>query len=367
MAADTFLKETRAKILVNDDLQTISFYFKQINPCCIVMMGQEVLVNLLFFALLKNIPIYLLDAAFSNQTQRNLITNPFLYTPLFNLFKRIFVNDKKEIELFKGFGISTPVIHYLGDINSFNMLEKKAFYLEKFKIDEDKIRALFPYPVLLVNPLNKNHLDFYLNVFQEVKDRYPTVKMIITPESLLPWTYTRIDKIKNLGYSVFLWDESTHLLNHAENIFLAFKPICDNHDIILTSVRKDIFFLQAIASMYLVDGNLTEVKNQNFMEAATWKNPIIIGPINEYPTAHSSFLDTHEQSEIAKAIVREIPLIKGQSEEEIIEMVMMLLEDKELAEATGEHAFHGLKKLSYEISINIEPLFTDIKKFLLKE
>lgn len=363
--ADEYLpSNVDLKILLNDDLQNISIYFKRINPSAIITMGHDLPINALLLAFLKKIPTYLIGSSFCHQTERAFVTNSFLYIPIFNLFKKIFVNKVSDIQIFKNFEISTPSIHFLGNLNAFNIVEKKHFYLEKLKMNEEKIKEMFPYPILLINPLNKENLNHYLQTFNKLKENYKEIKMILIPENIFQWTYSTIDKIKKLGFSVFTWDQTTHTLNYSKNIFSTFKPIFDNNDIIVALTHNDHFFLHAIASIYILDGNISEVKNQKFMETAIWKNPtIVVGPFDiKDPKSNQNNLTYHDNNEICDSLIKEIPLIKCKTIEEITTLIPMLLNNKKLAQSLGEHAFNELKKLSKEANKNLEPLFKDLKE-----
>ncbi|MFH0898541.1 MAG: glycosyltransferase N-terminal domain-containing protein [bacterium] len=354
-AAENSLSIDQTKVISTDDLQTLANYLNNIQPQAIIFIQHEILPSLVLLAQLNNIPLYLLNAHYSNRTERLLRTSPHLYIPLLNTFKHIFAQTSADKEIFHALGITKTHISTVGPLPAFEIFKKKDEYLKHLKTSEQQLKEDFPYPTILFKFTNKDKIPIALELFEKIKQKYPETKMILAPTFLLTGKNEIISALEKLSYSFFVWDETTDALNKKQNLIQAIKPLIDAHDILLKFVPGHLFNLKAIASFCIIDDYMTQQTIPHLVDAAAWSKPVIIG------TFHQRKPD----------IMMHDVVIHITNPQELFEQTEKLLTDKNYVQQFKEKSLTWITHLCEKVNSDLEPLLVyleqDIQKSLYSE
>lgn len=356
--AEYFMKSHYVRIIPHDDLETMSFAFHSINPKAIIMLRHEISPSLILLARFYNIPIYLLNGKYSNRTERLLNTTEYLYLPLFNTFNAIFAESNDDAETFKNIGIIKPKVIISGPIHAYNIFGTKKFYLNLLHTTEEKIRNLSSHPLIVLHSFHREKLTLYFDIFKELKADYPNLRMVLTPGSTLSWKTEFLHKIKQTPYRYFIWDKQTKFQKgsmDASSVLNQVKELLQETDIILSCADGLLFFWNSLASLYVIDEAIASIHPHCFSDAAVWRTPTIIGPINNFRLAR-----------IEKEILKSKAAISVSSKKELLEQIKEILTNSHLRKDLEENAFRWIQQLSNQVDktlkILLKLLAQDIKR-----
>ena len=336
------------KVISHDNLESMAGFFNLIQPKAILVMEHELLPCMMIIAHLKEIPIYLLNGSVSHKTERMIVTAPYLYLPLINSFNIIFAKSKEDQIKFQNMGITTPQIIPVNNLTCYRIIEKKNYYLQHLNKEDKKLFKNFPYPILLVSLINQESCQKYLELFLKLKEEFPTLKLILAPNSFLSKKLKIIKKLEKLAFDSYVWDIHNQELNNKPNLLSSLKTIFDKFDILLTPIHGKLFFLLALASIFITSSPQKSILYQNIIEAAAWKTPVII--TSKVALSTPSIKDLNKFTSVTFA---------GQPDQ-IYQATKLLLKNKAYRTQITQQAFNLTKKLSEDAQKELEPLFKDL-------
>lgn len=342
-------------VLAGCDPLLISRYCHRFNPGCIIIIDKKISDPehsvLLLVSYLKGIPNFLIDAEFEHGLEYQMIMNPHFFCPLFNAFKAIYVKQERDIVRFRGSGVVYPEI-FCGDLDSFNVLEKKALFLRDNGITEDQIKKIFSDPILMINPASSSRLDICFDILDIIDNRnIPIKKIIIARENIVNHIDMFELELAMRGKSLFLLSERDSWFDDGFFNLKKLQEICDSYDVIVVPSKKDFFIFHAISSFYIIEGNIVNTKEHNFMEAAAWKNAIIVIDTNDVD---------FKNIDLSRPIIKEISFIKCQNYNDIANNIIHLIDDKFFYENLVDHSYQGLCKIYNITSKNLDYFFWQI-------
>jgi len=353
-----FIDECNVKVIPDDNLETMAYFFKIINPSAIIVIEHEVSPSLVLLARLHTVPIYLLNASLSSKTERLLHTADYLYKPLFNSFHTIFTEHAHSKKALANIGIMVPNIVQTGPIHTCNIIGKKESYIKLLTSSPEEFSIRFDYPIILAHSLDKKDLDIYIDLFNEMKKKYPTLKMILAAGRALGWRQNILNDITEMDYECYVWDYQgpAHLSNQQNKInglLDDIEAIFLTKDIILSCIDSMLYFWHGFASLYIIDEDLAFTEGHNIAEAASWKNPVIVGPVNNIRNL------SRERTFPYQDIV-----VTVNSKQELVNQTQLFLSNKKLCSTVGQEAFNWVKKQSEITTKALEPFFIDLRKHL---
>lgn len=316
-----------------DFLLPIFVAFNRIKPNRLIIVEAETWPNLIYLAIYLKVPIYMINARISKQSEKKYELLRFLYRSLLKKFSLILTQSKYDTQKFKSLGIKTEIIT-AGNIKTLNVLTKKN-KIEKLLIKNK-------YPTLLLGSIHPGEIDIYINLYKKLKSKIIDLKIIIAPRHF-HWKNELIKKIKETNYSFYLWEKNNLQINSINN---KFKEI----DILLVCKLGELFKLYQLADIFYLGGTFIPIGGHNLLEPAVWTKPSVIGPY--YSNC----------SDIAKKLESINGIIKVNNEIELYNKSNELLKNPKSKKRVGINSYNWLKKEAFNINEKINQLIEQLNK-----
>lgn len=310
-------KKTQAdfvSFLPYDFLPCMLFAFWRIHPSLIFIVEAEIWPNFLTLSSWFGIEKYSINARVSRRSFRRYQVLKFFFSPLFNSFEKIFTQSRQDKERFITLGVDPDKIKILGDIKTFNVVQK---YDSCKKVNK---QGSLNFQVLLVGSIHPGEFDFYSELFQKLKAEYLNLKMILVPRHFY-WQNELEEKIKQLGLKYFLWRDQDNFFNANDSEIIKFFQ---SHDILVVCRMGELFNLYKFASIFFLGGTFVNVGGHNLLEPSVWAKPCIIGPY-------------HQNTQVVADEIQAVGgLIKVKRFEQLLDETKKLLADYNLALQMGQ-------------------------------
>jgi len=314
-----------------DFLPSMLLAFKRIKPSSVIILEAEIWPNFLILTKWLKVPTYSLNARISERSKPRYQKFKFIFTPLFNIFKRILVQSQQDKINFENLGVNPQKLSILGNIKALNVLVKK----EKLP-KQDLSKA--PFQTLLIGSIHPGELDIYLDMFKELKHNFTNLKLILAPRHF-NWKNELINKVKSSKFNYYLWEKESPDLN----------TIFNTNDILVVCRLGELFKLYQLSNIFFLGGTFVPIGGHNLLEPAVWSKPSIIGPYY------------HNCKDIADKLEKENALIKAKDPKELLLQTQKLLNNSKLEKQMGQSANAWLEKEASFVQENIEQLLIKLK------
>lgn len=252
-----------------DFLPCVMLALQRIKPTTMIIVEAEIWPNLLILSSWFGIDKILINARVSTRSYKRYQSLKFFFAPIFNTFKTIYTQSNSDLERFLTLGVDSCRLSVFGDIKAYNVVQKKL----TTKILSQKLS----WTVLLVGSIHPGELDYYLNLFIELKKINPRLKMILATRHFI-WTDELELKLKNKDLHYNLWTTQSELLRENENLAEALERAFKDSDVICVCKLGELFNLYQFADIFYLGGTFVNVGGHNLLEPAAWGNPCIVGP-----------------------------------------------------------------------------------------
>jgi 3-deoxy-D-manno-octulosonic-acid transferase len=336
------LNAAHLSFLPFDFLLPMFLAFQRIQPKSIIIVEAETWPNFLMLANFFKIPTYSLNARISERSKNKYIKLGFCFRPLFDIFKKIFVQSQIDQLNFEKLGIDKNKLEVLGNIKALNVLHKKSTLTKTDFLDKN-------FQTLLVGSVHPGELDIYLNLFNVLKPKFPQLKLILAPRHF-NWQQELITKTQATNCSYFLWKPEDII---SEENFA--KKILSKYDIILVCKLGELFKLYPFCSIFFLGGTFVPVGGHNLLEPAVWGKLSIIGPYY------------HNCKDIADKLEQHKALIKVASANELAAIIEKLLSDPIQVEQLGNKAYFWLEQEASLVQKKLDSFIKDLNKDQYKD
>jgi 3-deoxy-D-manno-octulosonic-acid transferase len=254
-----------------DALFSTYIAMNRIQPRLLIIVEAEIWPNLIMLTHFKKIPLYLLNGRINKKSAKKRRFLGFLY----KLFTHLFVQSEYDTQAFRSMGISPHTISLLGDIKTYNVVEKKQELLSL----QDKFtkKLQYPYTIVLVGSVHAGEVDIYIDAFLNLKSQLPQLKLILVPRHF-NWQQDLINKLKSKAVSFHLWTDATPTLEQLHDHEEHLNNVFNSNDVLVVCKLGILFYLYPFAAVYCLGGTFIPVGGHNLLEPAVWENPCIIGP-----------------------------------------------------------------------------------------
>lgn len=324
--ARTSVKADYISFLPFDFLPFMLIAFLRIKPKSLIIVEADFWPNLLMISHFKKIPIIALNARLRPKTLPRYKKFAFILRPLMNLISSFFVQTQEDVNRFAGLGLDSKKISVLGDIKSFNVLEKIKEVGPLFKKPKE-------YKVLLVGSLHAGELDIYLDLFKKLKPIYSEFKLLLVPRHF-HWKDELLAKLEKSNFPFSVWDE-TNSINDLNQIY-------DSSDVLVVFKLGVLFQLYDSSDIFCLGGTFVPIGGHNLLEPAVWSKVSLVG------LYHENCADFATRLEISNG------LFKVKSYNELEETINHLLKNSHLIDKMGENAKLVLEKEAFIVKNNLE-------------
>jgi 3-deoxy-D-manno-octulosonic-acid transferase len=281
-----------------DFLVTTYLAFKRIHPVALVLVEAEIWPNLLMLAHFKKIPLYLLNGRINPQSAHLRRYLGFLYA----LFTHIFAQSTQDAQALAAMSAIPQRISVLGDIKTFNVIEKKQALLAAQPAPFMPPRH--PYVIVLAGSLHAGEVDTYLTTLLQLRHQLPTLRFIMVPRHFY-WQQELIGKLTASQVTFTLWTETTQLPPTLAELGSMIIDTFATNQVLVVCKLGVLFCMYPFATVYCLGGTFVPVGGHNLLEPAVWANPCLIGP------------NHHKCSAIAEALHAAGGLIKATTPQEL--------------------------------------------------
>lgn len=274
-------------------------FFSKYSPECIIITETELWPNVIFFAKLKKMPVFIIngrisDRSFPGYRKFKWFFKTFLDYPFFLMQSE--TDKERVIEM----GAHKEKVIVTGNIKYDVVEEKIEFNRSSFGFAEDDL-------IWIAGSTHNGEEEILLKTYKELFKSFKNLKLIIAPRHP-----ERFDGVENL----------------VKSFGLEYKLRTDDKKIEKVMILNTIGELKVFYSLCdiaFVGGSLVNIGGHNIIEPAIFEKPVIFGPYMQ------NFRD------IAESFLKHGAACKV-DEKSIFPVMYNLLEKKELRENMGKKA-----------------------------
>ncbi|MCB5250791.1 MAG: 3-deoxy-D-manno-octulosonic acid transferase [Candidatus Cloacimonadales bacterium] len=294
----------------------IKRFVRVIDPSLIILVETEIWPNLINIAYKNKIPVAIVNGRISDKSYPR-----YHYTRFFwkNIFKKIMIvnaQSEKDSQRFKSLGSKNV-------LNSNNL----KFSCDFPEYDKSELRKAWGFSfndiIISFGSTRPGEEKIIIDLARQLKHEIPRLKIIVVPRHL-----HRINEVKKLlkrhEYSLF-----------SENI----------HDRLITIVDEMGILTQvyALSDIAIIGGSFSNFGGHNPLEAAAYKNALIIG---QY---HQSCRDIVEKLHESNGIIIA-------DENSLHQEITRLMSNIEIRKMIGNNAFNVIEANKNSIDLHINNL-----------
>ncbi len=254
----------------------------------------------------KNIPLILINGRISNKSFKRWQQFDFVSKELLSCFTLCLGQSEEDAYRLRVLGAKNSIC--LGNLKYAGL---------PLPIDEDKkqeiVQQINNRPLWLISATHDDEEVRLAKVHKKLQESFPDLLAIIAPRH--PNRGAEIQKqLNDMGFKTSLRSSD--------------EKITDKTDIYIANTIGEMGLWYDIANIVFIGGSLIPHGGQNFMEPSRTRDAVIVGPYMH------NFTDAVNRAKKADAIMQ------ISDTEELTELVLQLLQNKELLEAKRSLAFN---------------------------
>lgn len=296
----------------------------KIKPDILLLIETEFWPNLIYCANKANIKIITVNGRLSKSAFPYYKATSYFWRKFLNLISRILVRNEQDYERFVKITGSSEKVEITGNIKYDRNWTNEKTDRESLGYHKDDL-------ILVVGSTRKSEERILLNVFEKLKNKYNSLKLIIAPRHI-----SRVNEIVNIIHEKKL--EYSLFSNINKN----------NKDILILDVFGKLQMLYSVSDIVFIGGSVVKKGGQNPIEASAYAKPTVFGKYMYNFDSESKLLKEAGASfEVSDENDLEIKIDK-------------LLSDKQLRISMGQKALKIVENQAGAINKNIEI----IKKYI---
>lgn len=293
--------------------------FKRYDVRMIILIETEIWPNFLMEAYRFEIPVLLVNGRISEKSFRGYKRVKSLFLHSVAAIKCFCMQDTSDAEKLYRLGVERTRVNVVGNIkyeSALNIPVNKNIpgaLVGKLGWNHDQ-------PVWVVGSTHHGEDEIVCSVYQKIKNRIPDLKMILAPRH--PERLQEVEKI--LKDSIIQYARKTDIDKEGKGVF--------NIDAILLDTMGELRHLYSIATVTFVGKSLVPGGGQNILEPASLGKPVVFG----------QYMDNFAR--ITEKILNAEAGIMVKNEQELVDAVSSLFENKNLRDRLGGNAVREIKR-----------------------
>ncbi|PTY03471.1 hypothetical protein DB346_06210 [Verrucomicrobia bacterium LW23] len=275
------LEDERTLILFNpiDFGPCVGAAFRTIAPRRLVLIESEIWPNWMWTARREGIPVYLVNTRLSPRSEARYIRFAALVRPLLAELTLVFAQEPEDVQRLTRAGFPAESIFHVGsmkyDVANLPLRNAAAFdawWLRLCWAPDDV--------VLLAASTHAGEEELFAKLYVQLRQRFPKLRLVIAPRHAERGKAI-LAMCKQLGLNTIArtWIEAAH-------------PAAPAPDVLVLNTTGELVGVYQRATIVYVGKSLgPRAGGQNFIEAARFGLPIIVGPnMQNFPAITREFL-----------------------------------------------------------------------------
>ncbi len=323
---DTAIAKTKADevIFLPLDLPwVVNRVLKKINPSVLILMETELWPNMISRAGNMGIPVVVVNGRISDRSYGKYWFISPLLRKVFDHIYRFLMQSDADAQRIIALGADPSKVSITGNIK----FDLKAVYRDLPFMDK------WGGPLLIAGSTHKGEDAPILNIYKELKDKYPALKLILAPRHLE--RVREVEEIleeKGLGYV-----RRSQVKDHI------------GYSILLLDTLGELVSFYKYGDIVFVGGSLVPVGGHNLLEPALYGKPVLFGPHIE------NFRDA------ARILTDSGGGIKVKDADDLRDWIVRLLTDNDLCNSLSEKGRQAVLNNQGATERTLESLFEYIK------
>ena len=284
-------------------------FLAHFRPRMAVMLEKEIWPNLFAACAQQYIPLYIINARLSARSARAYQKIPGLVLPALSAVTSIATQTKEDKQHFIAIGASQQQLQVLGNIK-FDLTIDQSLSKEGRSLKQALFAGRF---VWLVASTHQGEELVFVDSYRQLKASMPELLLLIVPRHP-----ERFGQVK-----VLCEQQSLQVVMRSQQ-----QAVTSETDVYIADSIGELKLLYAAADLAFVGGSMVAVGGHNVLEPAAIGVPILFGP------------EMFNFKEIAQQILQADAAIQCHSQAEIVETVLRLYRQPELANKLVSNA-HG--------------------------
>lgn len=309
---------------IKDDRLTVIFHtvdvwwcvkrvFDRVDPALVVLVEQELWPNQLWLSQQRGIPVWVVNARLSDRSRRRFSKFQPLLRPLLRMLAFIGVQSELEIERFSACGFPPHKLFNVGSMK-FDVVPESD---EKQQVELKQLRVQLGWGlddlVILCGSTHAPEEEMLLKVCGQLDTAGQRMRVILVPRHAE--RVREMEKVCEDAHRTYVL--KSKMADHAGSL----AP-----EVLIVDTTGELSSLYAVADINIIGKSFYGVGGQNFLEAARFPHPIVVGP------EMSNFKDT------VTLFKSEGALIQVKDEHELSQVLQRLVRDQSLRVEIGEKA-----------------------------
>lgn len=239
--------------------------FSTIRPAKIVLVEAEIWPNLAAKAHAQRIPLVLVNARLSPQSEGRFRQFRFFVAPTFRLLDLICVQERDDVERWTALGVERSSIEYTGSIkyDPTGLDEEGGEFVAAFV--RDIVPGLNPErPVLFGGSTHRGEEEILAKIFARLRQKFPSLCLFIAPR--------HVERAREIRAQLEALPLQVRLASEAANHSKA------EADCVLLDTTGDLRRWYSIATVVFIGKSMTAHGGQNPVEPIIARRPVVFGP-----------------------------------------------------------------------------------------
>jgi len=269
------LEDDLTSIIYNpiDFLWSVVTAYNVIKPKRLILIESEIWPNYLWCARRRHIPVYQVNARLSDRTEEKYRQMRWLLRPLLQELDLVFAQDQIDVVRLTQAGFAPETIFNLGslkydvaalDTNEINSNTEKEInaWWGRTGWASDQL-------TLLGGSTHPGEEEVLARIYRELREQWPNLRLVLAPRHAERGGSIR-DMCERMGLRAVT---RTQLTEATEPLANGSSP-----DVLIVNSTGELSSLYKRVTIAFVGKSLRGQNGQNFIEAAPFGTPIVVGP-----------------------------------------------------------------------------------------
>ncbi len=310
--------------------------WRRIKPQRLFLVEAEWWPSMLMCAKIWHVDTYLLNARVSDRSWYWWRKSSWFMSWLAESFTCLFTLTTQDAKRFESLGVPSRKLEVMGNLKAYNVVQKQCDIMVQ-AANHALMNEYDKNYVLLVGSMHPGECDVYLRVFQQLKQVYPSCKLVLVPRHF-HWQQELVAKVRAINRKTFVWDQTVSDITG----FAALTSY--DYDIVLVCVLGKLFSLYQYATVYCLGGTFVPIGGHNLLEPAVWGCPTIVG------LYHHNVMHEFNQFEPSKAV------LVASNEHELLSAVQHFFNDQYLRIRAGQGMQEWVQREALRVQQTVQRL-----------